>query len=408
MQNVVVEKPYVFVPPRHGRFWQALLRLYVPRYLRSQHGVVATEFLGVEHVRRSIAAGHGVLLAPNHCRPCDPMVLGRMGREFGRPVYIMASWHLFAQGGLMSWLLPRLGVFSVYREGLDRPAIKCATQILVAGRRPLVLFPEGVITRTNDRLGALLDGVAFIARSAAKARAAAQPAGQVVIHPVGIRYFFEGGIEEALKAPLDEFERRLTWQPRSGVAAGERIVKLGDALLALKEIEYLGAARSGPFAERLSRRIDHLLAPLETEWLKIPREADVVARVKALRSAILPDMVSGEIDEAERARRWRQLADLYLAQQLSLYPPDYFGQPAPTAEQLLETMERIEEDLTDRVRRYQPLRVVVEVGEAIPVEPTRPRGVNGDPLMGTLRTAIEGLITGLKARRRISSGQETV
>jgi 1-acyl-sn-glycerol-3-phosphate acyltransferase len=399
MQNVVVEKPYVFVPPRHGKFWPALLRSYMPRYLRTQHGVVATEFRGTEHVRRSIAAGHGVLLAPNHCRPCDPMVLGRMSREFGRPVYIMASWHLFAQGGLQAWLLPRLGIFSVYREGLDRAAIKCATQLLVAGRRPLVIFPEGAITRTNDRLGALLDGVAFIARTAAKARAAAQPAGQVVIHPVGIRYFFEGDVEQALKPALDEFERRLTWQPRSDSRAADRIEKLGDALLALKEIEYLGAARSGSFAKRLPALIDHLLVPLEAEWLKGRRDEDVIARVKALRSAILPDMVAGEIDESERSRRWRQLADLYLAQQLSLYPPNYFNQPAPTSEQLLETMERIEEDLTDRVRRYQPLRAVVEVGEAIPVEPARPRGVNGDPLMGALRAAIERLVSGLRSRR---------
>jgi 1-acyl-sn-glycerol-3-phosphate acyltransferase len=399
MQNVVVEKPYVFVPPRHGSFWQALLRWYVPRYLRTRHGVVATEFLGVEHVRRSIAAGHGVLLAPNHCRPCDPMVLGLMGHEFGRLVYIMASWHLFAEGGLMRWLLPRVGVFSVYREGVDRPAIKCATQILAAARRPLVLFPEGVVTRTNDRLGALLDGVAFIARSAAKTRAAAQPAGQVVIHPLGIRYFFEGDVEQTLKAPLEEFERRLTWQPRTESKVAERIIKLGHALLALKEIEYLGNARSGRLAERLPALIDHLLAPLEAEWLKEQKNGDVVARVKVLRSAILPEMVAGQIDAVERARRWRQLSDLYVAQQLSLYPPDYFGQPTPTAEQLIETMERIEEDLTDRVRRYQPLRAVVEVGEAIPVEPARPRGANGDPLMAALRAAIEGLVKGLKARR---------
>ena len=34
-------------------------------------------------------------------------------------------------------------------------------------RRPLVIFAEGVVSRTNDRLNALQEGVAFIARSAA-------------------------------------------------------------------------------------------------------------------------------------------------------------------------------------------------------------------------------------------------
>ena len=45
------------------------------------------------------------------------------------------------------------------------------------------------------------------------------------------------------------------------------------------------------------------------------------SRVRALRAAILPDLVEGGLTDAERDRRWRQLALLYLAQQLSLYPP---------------------------------------------------------------------------------------
>ncbi len=49
-------------------------------------------------------------------------------------------------------ILRQVGAFSVYREGMDRDALKCAIQILVDARRPLVLFPEGVISRSNDRL----------------------------------------------------------------------------------------------------------------------------------------------------------------------------------------------------------------------------------------------------------------
>ena len=33
------------------------------------------------------------------------------------------------------------------------------------GGDSLIIFPEGVVTRTNDKLNALLDGVAFIART---------------------------------------------------------------------------------------------------------------------------------------------------------------------------------------------------------------------------------------------------
>ena len=69
-----------------------------------------------------------------------------------------------------------------------------------------------------------------------------------------------------------------------------------------------------------------------------------------------------EITTEERERRWRQLADMYLAQQLSCYPPDYL-QSNPTPERMLETVERFEEDLTDRCRRYAPMTAKVRVGE---------------------------------------------
>ena len=83
-------------------------------------------------------------------------------------------------------------------------------------------------------------------------------------------------------------------------------------------------------------------------------------------------MIAGEISEEERAGRWRQLADIYLAQQLCCYPPDYL-QSRPTPERLLETVERFEEDLTDRTRVHRGLRAVIEVGEAAAVSPTRER-----------------------------------
>jgi hypothetical protein len=104
-------------------------------------------------------------------------------------------------------------VFSVYREGMDRDALKCAIQILVRARRPLVLFPEGVISRSNDRLNHLMDGTAFITRNAAKQRIGPSE-GKVVLHPAAIRYLFLGDVSRTLEPVLDEIERRLSWRSR--------------------------------------------------------------------------------------------------------------------------------------------------------------------------------------------------
>ncbi|MCC6125461.1 MAG: 1-acyl-sn-glycerol-3-phosphate acyltransferase [Pirellulales bacterium] len=407
MQNIVIDKPYRFIPPHAGTFWPRLLHLYGRRYLDKNYGLERFEFRGLERLQASIAAGHGIMLAANHCRPCDPMVLGFMAGRIHCYPHIMASWHLFMQGGMTSWLLPRIGTFSVYREGLDRESLKCAIDLLARAQRPLMIFPEGFVSRTNDRLNNLMEGTAFIARNAAKRRAEATPPGKVVIHPAAVRYFFQGDLDRALSQVLEDIEHRLSWQSQKHLPLVERIAKAGSALLTLKELEYLEKPQSGTMAERLAPLIDRLLLPLEREWLKGEREGDVPSRVKSLRAAILPQMIGGEIDERERARRWRQLADVYLAQQLSLYPPGYFDSP-PAREQLLETVERFEEDLTDAARIHRPFQVVVEVGEAIEVGPTRQRGAESDPIMVQLRDALERMLAESKARGNVETASRGV
>ena len=64
-----------------------------------------------------------------------------------------------------------MGAFSVNREGLDRAAVDYAVNVLVEAKRPLLIFPAGTTSRTNDRLMALMEGPGFIARTAAKKRA---------------------------------------------------------------------------------------------------------------------------------------------------------------------------------------------------------------------------------------------
>jgi len=399
MQNVVVARPYRFVPPRDGALVPGLLRLWLPHYLRVGHGVVEVACRGVERLRASRAAGHGVMLAPNHCRPCDPMVLGVLAGQAGSLLYIMASWHLFAESRFRAWLLPRAGVFSIHREGLDREALKCAVRILVEGRRPLVVFPEGVISRHNDRLNHLMEGTALMARTAARQRAAAAAPGRVVIHPVAIRYLFDGGLADAVDPVLEAIERRLAWRPQRELPTLERVLKVGSAMLALKEIEYLGEPQPGGIAERTKRLIDRLLRPVEDEWLGGRHDEDVIQRVKLLRTAIVPDLVGGELPAAEQERRWRHLADVYLAQQVSCYPAGYFT-PAPTPERILETVERFEEDMTDVASVHAPIRAVVEVGEAIEVEPGRRREEEGDPLMALLRERLTAMLAASLAEAR--------
>lgn len=395
MQSLIVEKRYTFIPPRFSRFWHQILRWMLPRYLEKNHGLVSIECIGAEKLRASLDAGHGVLIASNHCRPSDPMVLDSLAAAVRRPFHVIASWHVFMLGRIQRFLLPRVGGFSIYREGLDRESLKCAIRILAEARHPLVVFPEGIITRSNDRLVSFMDGPAFMARSAAKQRGGAK----VVIHPVFIRYFFEGDLACSILPVLEEIERRLSWQPQSQLSLSERIRKVGGALLDLKEIEHLGVSQPGTLGERLRRLENHLLEPLEDQWAAGRHDGGSISRLKRLRSAIVPDMVDRTLAEEDRASRWRALSDLYLVQQLHCYPGDYLDEPTP--ERVLETVERYEEDLTDAARPHAPLRAVIVVGDAIEVEPARAEMKGNDPIATRLRHEMECLLEVSRTYRRI-------
>ncbi len=395
MQSVVIDKPYTFIPPRFSRFWHGLVRLILPRQLSKEFGITEVECIGVEKLRASLDAGHGVMLVGNHCRPCDPMVLDFLAAEVDRPFHVIASWHVFMVSKLQRFLLPKMGGFSVYREGMDRESLKCAIKIVADAYHPLVIFGEGIITRCNDRLVNFMEGPAFMARAAAKQR----KDGKIVIHPIFIRYFFEGNLKKSVTPVIEEIENRLSWQPQTQLSMRERIRKVGDALLALKEIEYFEAPQSGTFHDRLQRMIDHLLTPLEIQWCASRHDGDVMGRVKRLRSAILPDMVTGELTEDGRASRWRHLADVYLVQQLHCYPGDYIENPTP--ERILETVERYEEDLTDVARAHAPIRAFITVGDAIEVGASRDRSQDPDPITSEIRRQMEAMLESSKALRKI-------
>jgi 1-acyl-sn-glycerol-3-phosphate acyltransferase len=393
MQDVVIAKPYKFVPPDRRRFWPAVFRPLLRPILAKVWGVTKFEIAGIESLRSALRERASVLLAPNHCRPCDAIVVAELGAQAGTPLYIMASWHQFMGRRSQAWLLRRLGAFSVYREGLDRTAVRTAIELLVEARRPLVIFPEGIITRSNDRLGAFHEGPAFIAHSAAKQRAKNEPGARTLLIPLALRYRFLGRLEESAAPVLDRIETRLTWTPRPELPLIERLRLAGNAILGLKELELVGEFRNATIAERLSRLIDDILGPLEAEWNVKKGERDVPARVRALRTAILPELVEGGLSDAERDRRWGQLARLYLAQRLSLYPPGYL-EGHPSTERVLETVERLEEDLTDVATVHRPLAVTVSVGEPLAVTPGGPRSA---VLTSDVRDRIETLLASRSA-----------
>lgn len=392
MQKIIVEKPYKFIPPHRGNLLPAAIQTLrlTDRYLAKYEGVESFEIRDIDRLKETMRSGAGVLLAPNHCRYADPLAMGWVAREIRCHVFAMASWHLFNQSWLQAFAIRAMGGFSVYREGLDRQSLDTAVEILVSAKRPLIVFPEGAVFRTNDLLQPLLEGVAFLARTAARKRQK-QDGGRVVIHPVAIKYLYRGNIYRAVQPVLEMIEHRLTWSTCSNPELLERVAKIGLALLCLKEIEYLGRAQEGTFQHRQTRLVDHLLGPLEDKWLGGTQEERLIPRIKQLRMKIVPNLTANTLQPADRDSLWRDLSAIYLAQQVASYPTGYLRAPT-TVTRILETVERFEEDLTDRTRVHRGLHAVIQIGQAIEVPADKTPRDGEDPVMLALRNSLQSML----------------
>lgn len=392
MQEIIIEKPYKFIPPHRGNWIPTLIQRMklVDKYLNYYEGVSSCEVRQIDILKESLRAGHGIILAPNHCRYADPLTLGWIAREAQVFVYAMASWHLFNQGWLQSFAMRMCGGFSVYREGPDLASVDTAVRIISEAQRPLVIFPEGTVFRANDRVNTLLDGVAFLARSAARRRAKTVN-GKVMIHPVAIKYLFRGDLVRSVEPVLKSIEERIGWhEPLPQRDLLTRIERLGEALFSLKEIQYLGSARKGPLEQRKSVLIEHLLGPLEEKLLGSVQQQPLLPRIKQLRTKLVPLLRDPNATEIQRKLIWNQLADIYISQQIESYPVGYLDEPTNT--RILETVERFDEDLHDQARIHRPFHVILEIGEPIVAETAKPPKNEPDPLMNELQRRIQQML----------------
>lgn len=403
--TVILDRPYQFVPPHRGTGWPSFIQTFriVDFYLKKKEGVVGYECRGLEHWEASKRRGDGILLAPNHCRYADPLVLGWPSRVLKQHVYAMASWHLFNKGGVDAFAIRRMGGFSINREGSDRASLETAIDILATAERPLILFPEGTTNRTNDVLKPLLDGVAFIARSAAKRREK-QTGGNVVMHPMALKYLCVGDIRPWAGEQLSHLEDRLGWRRRPGDSVLQRTVRLAEGLLALKEIEHLGHSQSGDLPERRDALIQQVLSRSEQRLGLVPESGNVRARVRAIRTEVVTrHFASSLIDTRDPSPLMEDAHAADLAQELLSYPNCYLEIDHVTDTRIVETIQRMQESFFGRANVGAELKVVIQCDAAIPVPTQRPPRGEADPLMTTLEHRLSAMMEKLSGEARLAT-----
>jgi 1-acyl-sn-glycerol-3-phosphate acyltransferase len=313
-------------------------------FLRRRYRIHRLDIVGAERMQEAFRRRVPILVAPNHPDHCDPHAMMEAGRRTGLPFHYMAARETFeAGGGFNGWFMQRAGAFSVDRDGADRRSITTSMELLASPRAPLVIFPEGEIYHTNERLAPLNEGVATILlRVAAKRAKSGQT--QALLVPTAIKYDHLEDVSRLFGPCLDRLERQISWKPQTELPIVERIYKFGEALLAVKEREWLGHPIEGSLTERLDRFRHELLVPLEKK-LGLPEGSGrVPERVKRIRNRIREAMFEDGVSAETVAEYRKDLDRVFVAVQLYSYPGQYLLE-RPTRNRIAETLVKLHEDV---------------------------------------------------------------
>jgi hypothetical protein len=333
-----------FWAPRPNGVWRKVLTPLRKFYLKKFYAVKDVSIQGAEHLA-AIREGDGVMLTPNHSHDSDPHVMMEVAKRLDKQFYFMAAWQIFkGHRGIDGFVLQRMGAFSVDREGCDRRAMRQAVELMTTGRY-LVVFPEGEIYHTNERLTPLREGVAFMAGTAQKDLEKEAKGRKVWIVPTAIRYTYLEDVTPQLEAAMNELEERMKHKPGKGSPLAQRILRFGDAMLTIKEKEQLGKPGDGALAARLTAIVTAILERHEIQWLnKTQSDSSVSLRVKTLRQQLLEIWLDEKLEIEQRNKAREGLDDVQLVMQLYSYPGDYVLEN-PSVERMAETIEKFEEDV---------------------------------------------------------------
>lgn len=332
------------------------------------HRIVDIEMNGaIDELQQVRDEGCRLLFVINHPSHSDPQVVTELHRRLGIPSCFMAAYDVYLRSKGAAWTMQRLGNFSIDREGSDRKAMSAAIEVLKKGEQALIIYPEGNVYLTNDRVTPFLDGTAFIA---AKAQAALKET-KLKIVPISLKFTHltaprEAVTERMLQLGADSgyiFPEGSTTDPMGAVLGlGQHIVK------GYLSKHGFSKALSGEQSlyEMLTTFADHLVDELEESLeLSSTGEQPLVDRIRKIRSTIHQIRTD---EKTENPPDIDGLADkAILAFRINGHLTPYLNEHA-TIDRYDETVERIAEDFYSKAMpRTGPRRAIARFGKPLDV-----------------------------------------
>ena len=382
------DKPYQFFPPKPNSLVIAIAKQLNRRFVLpgKKHRIKQIELRHADRILPLISAKHRLLLLPNHSTHSDPQMMLEVQRRLRINAATMAAYDVFLRGKFQAWFMQSIGCFSIDREGSDKLAMNCAIDTLIKGERALTIFPEGNVLLMNDRVSPFLGGAAFIGMRAQKKLGPEKP---IYAVPISMHFSQLDCCRERVEAHADDLEKQLDIEG-SEASMRQRFRQIGLQILSrnLRQRGYVPPSDDDTdLAAKLEASVLQIIEKLEQKIEMEPGSGPPIERVRRIRSTIHQI----RIDESKQldhrvAATWADEA--ILALRILSYSSDYL-QESPTLDRHCETLEKLREDLAEKI--LKPIgdrNVVVQFGEPINL---------AEHLGGNSRKVLAGLTTQFEA-----------
>lgn len=360
------------------------------------HRIRGIEIQGdLEAIKSEQEKGTRLLFVANHSTHSDPQFLTEIHRRMGIHSCFMAAYDVFLRGKHQAWLMQKMGVFSIDREGSDRKAMSAAIDILKTGDYALNIFPEGNVYLTNDRVTPFLDGTAFIALKAQKSLG---DLAQVKVVPISLKFTHLRNPKWHLAGQLDQLSKDSDFDLDKDAPLVESVIKLGTHLLSghLRrhghEHEIPKSPDESTLPSILGPITEKLIRDLEIELDVFPKEDQtLVDRIRKVRSAI--HQIRSDENQSDQDQKAADLADrAILAFRILAYSTPYLTEHS-SVDRYAETVERLCEDYYSRsFRPFGERKALAVVHEPLAVSDYLERAG------GKLRDAVAELTTDMEMR----------
>jgi len=365
-----------FRPPKDTPLLIGLVKTMMPLVLKYRMQDTRLEVVGDGVERFKQLKGKHTVICPNHPGSTDPEVMFAVSRKVGEDFNFLAAREVFDwDHGMRGWWFQHLGVYSVVRGACDRESFKTTRRLIVEGKKKLVIFPEGEISRQNDTLMPLESGVAQMSFWALEELQKTQAQEPVFLLPLAIKYTYRGDVRAQLDKSLSALEEELKIERSDGPSLYPRLRRVAEQVLVTLEHQY--GFKPGPDAS-LNQRIvelrsfilENIANYLQTE---LPADQSQLDWIRILRNC-LDDFIYGDesqLSEYEKKvhdEKTEKIRGFYrdldrIVNFISIY--DGYLKDRMTQERFADVVARLETEVFGKTEPKGPRLVRVDIGKPV-------------------------------------------